>query len=174
MIDQKKFDDKVTNSNEFELDDIENAYYSMYKNRPKNETYYINLNDLFYVLFDIRARQIVDEQNLIKLSKEMSKPSFNTKFEEYKKKLAELMDEYNNILVQAKKECEFNKNVLHSLMFSVGKVSDTIFDAKEKYEKICDEIVKTGFKNCIKYEKKIINLRDKVKAINIVFNDYYL
>ena len=59
-------------------------------------------------------------------------------------------------------------------MFSVDKISDKIFDANEKYEKICDEIVKTGFNNCIKYEKKIINLRDKVQTINKLFNDYYL
>ena len=174
MFGQKKSDDKVTNLKKSELEDMENAYYSIYKKTPKNETYYINLNDLFYVLFDIRARQILDEQDLIKLNKEMSNISFNSKFEEHKKKLAELMNDYNNILAQAKKECDFNKNVLQSLMFSVDKISDKIFDANEKYEKICDEIVKTGFNNCIKYEKKIINLRDKVQTINKLFNDYYL
>ena len=170
MIAQKKTDDNVTDSKMFELEEIKNAYYSMCKISTKDESYYINLNDYIYVLFDIRARQIINEPKLIEMNQKMAKLSPNPKFEEEKKKFAELMTEYKNILEEAKKECEFYKNILFSLIHSLDKTSDKIYDAKEKYEKLCNEIIESRFKCCINYEKKIINLSDKVKNIKNINN----
>ena len=81
----------------------------------------------------------------------MTKFSSNPKFEAEKKIFD--VTEYKNILEEAKKECEFYKNILFSLIHSLDKTSDKIYDAKEKYEKLCNEIIESRFKCCINYEK---------------------
>ena len=168
MFEHKKKDTNADDVQELEVDAIKKVYNSINNLTLKNELYYLAMNDNFYYMFEIRAKQIINEPKLLELNKKFELSPY-AKFKEETIKFNKYMDEYKEIFDTANSERKYYKEVLLSFYNSMNKIKRTNekLDVKEKYTKICEEIIDTRLKSIINYEKKIINLKDKFINLNI-------
>jgi len=150
-----------TNLEASSIDQITSFYYDIKKNAKNNGNSYIILNLNLICWFLTRYDLLYKNTDLKDLKERIEHYNGKEDIVELKKKFDDIITASKNPKQKAEKESEFYDILIANIMKKNKH--------KGNHEEVCEEIINSRIISYIKYEKQIINLKDKIKELILIY-----
>ena len=121
-----------------------------------------------YSIFKDALSSFNAKEKFNEINKKIQELRKNDNYDDYKiiEEIKDLANEYNDIVKEYKENFDYYFKVIFNL-YSDYKYNISENGAENIYDKLTTEIITLLNKNYINYEKKLINIDDKLKVLNL-------
>lgn len=152
-----------------ELDDIKNAYKNLLENNKEKET---SLLVSLYARFLVRFENISKGEQFKELQKRIDAFKDKEKISPEYHKLNKIAEEFKKISEESWKEFKYIYDILIHITLDYEKKKQ-YQDCKEIYKKISMELLQKQIEINIKFEKRIILIKDDLNKLTLFFNNIH-
>ena len=150
-----------------QLDEMKSAYKDLLDNSNEKER---SLLVSLYARFTVRFEKISKSEQLKELQKKIATFKDKERIKEECNKLNQISEEFKNIREESWKEFKYIHNILLRCTLDY-QAKKQYKDCTKIYKKISTDLLEKQIQTNIKYEKKIILLKDELDKLTLIFNN---
>ena len=150
-----------------DLDEMKSAYKDLLDNNKEKER---SLLVSLYARFTVRFEKISKSEQFKELQKKIATFKDKERIKEECNKLNQISEEFKHIREESWKEfCKIYDIIIHITLDYEAKKKYK--DSKKIYKKISMDLLEKQIQTNIKYEKRIILLKDDLDKLTVFFNN---